>query len=127
MTCVALHATTTNAPAHERHLCEVPHVIGPSPGRWSGLAGLAEGWRSFLHAFKDFRAEAEEYREIDGERVLVPLRNIGRGKVSGLELVQIQTMGANLFYLRDGKVTRLVTYMDRDRALADLGLAGLSE
>ena len=108
---------------------EIEYVIvdGPSPGRWSGLAGLAEGWRSFLDAFEDFRAEAEEYREIDGERVLVPLRNIGRGKASGLELGQIQTMGANLFYLRNGKVTRLVTYMDRDRALADLGLSGLSE
>jgi ketosteroid isomerase-like protein len=104
---------------------EIEYVIvdGPSPGRWTGLAGLAEGWRSFLNAFEDFRAVAEEYRELDGERVLVPLRNIGRGRASGLELGQIQTMGANLFYLRDGKVTKLVTYMDRERALPDLGLA----
>jgi ketosteroid isomerase-like protein len=103
---------------------EIEYVIadGPSPGRWTGLAGLAEGWHSFLSAFEDFRAEAEGYREIDDERILVPLRNIGRGKASGLELGQIQTNGANLFHLRDGKVTRLVTYWDRDRALADLGL-----
>ena len=35
----------------------------------------------------------------------------------------MQTKGANLFHIRDGKVTRLVLYWDRDRAFADLGLA----
>jgi ketosteroid isomerase-like protein len=104
---------------------EIEYVIfdGPSPGHWTGLSGLAEGWRSFLSAFEDFRAEAEGYRVLDNERILVPLRNIGRGKASGLELGQMRTDAANLFHIRDGKVTRLVTYFDRERALADLGLA----
>jgi ketosteroid isomerase-like protein len=103
---------------------EIEYVIadGPSPGRWTGIDGLAEGWLSFLSAFEDFRADAEEYRELDDERILVPLRNVGRGKASGLELGQIRTDAANLFHLRDGKVTRLVTYFNRDRALDDLGL-----
>jgi ketosteroid isomerase-like protein len=98
-------------------------VGGPSPGTWTGLAGMAEGSRDFLSAWEDFRAEAEEYREIDGERVLVLIHHRGRGKTSGLELGQMQTKNAALFHVRDGKVTRFVAYWDRDHALADLGLA----
>lgn len=36
---------------------------------------------------------------------------------------RLTTRGANLFHIRDGKVTRLVIHWDRERALADLGLA----
>ena len=97
-------------------------VGGPSPGTWTGLAGMAEATHEFLSAWEDLRAEAEEYREIDGERVLVLIHHRGRGKTSGLELGQMQTKNAALFHVRDGKVIRFVAYWDRDRALADLGL-----
>jgi hypothetical protein len=55
--------------------------------------------------------------------VLVLVRYEGRGKLSGLEVGQMRAKGASLFYCRDGTVTRFVAYLDRDRALADLGLA----
>jgi hypothetical protein len=54
--------------------------------------------------------------------VLVLVHNTGRGKTSGLELGQMQTRGANLFHIGDGKVTKIVLYSDRAVALADLGL-----
>ena len=68
-------------------------------------------------------AEADEYRALDDERVLVLMHFSGRGKTSGLEVGDIQMKGANLFHVRGGKVTRLVTYWDRERAFADLGLS----
>ena len=47
----------------------------------------------------------------------------GRGKTSGLELEQLGAKAATLYHVRDGMVTRIVAYLDCDRALADLGLA----
>jgi ketosteroid isomerase-like protein len=103
---------------------EIEFVIvgGPSPGTWTGLAGIAEGTREFLSAWEDLRAEADEYRELDNERVLVLAHWGGRGKTSGLDLGQMSTNVASLFHVGDGKVTRLINYVDRNRALADLGL-----
>jgi ketosteroid isomerase-like protein len=96
---------------------------GPSPGRWTGLAGMAEGGRGNLDAWEGMRFEAETYREIDDERLLVLGRYRGRGKASGLELDQMRAGGASLFHVHDGKVTRLAFYWDREHALSDLGLA----
>ena len=96
---------------------------GPVTGTWRGIAGLAEGTRDVLGAFEDSRIEPEDYRELDTERVLVFVRYGGRGKTSGLGLEQLRTTGAWLVDVRDGKVTKFVRYWDRDRALADLGLA----
>jgi hypothetical protein len=101
---------------------------GPSPGTWKGLAGMAEAMREGLSAWTGFRSQADEYRELDDERVLVlGHASAGRGKASGLNLEQLRTKGAEVFNLRDGKVTRLVLYSDRDRAFADLGLAAEGE
>ena len=96
---------------------------GPLPGSAKGLAGMAEAWRDFLGAWEEFRSEAESYRELDHERVLVSFTFSGRGKTSGLELGRWDQKEAGLFHVRDGKVTRFVITSDRERALADLGLS----
>jgi ketosteroid isomerase-like protein len=96
---------------------------GPTPGSWTGIAAMAAMWRESLSAFEELHCEADEYRALDDERVLVLMHFSGRGKTSGLKLGDIQMRGANLFHVRDGKVTRLVLYWDRERALADAGLA----
>jgi ketosteroid isomerase-like protein len=108
---------------------ELEIADGPTPGSWRGLAAIAQAWREVLRAWEELTAGAEEYRELDAERVLVLTKNRGRGKASGLQLGELQSKGANLFYLRGGKVIRLVLYWDRQRALVDLDLtseAGIS-
>ena len=104
---------------------EIEYVIadGPAPGSWTGLGGMAEGWRSVLDAFEGLRPEADEYRELDGERVLVLFHYGGRGKASGLEVGQIRAKVAQVVHLRDGKVTRSVFYFDRNTALEAVRLS----
>ena len=96
---------------------------GPSPGTWKGLAAMRATMREYLSTWQNARLEAEEYRELDDDRVLVLNREYGRGKTSGLDTSHVGATGANVFYIRDGRVVRLVVYLARESAFADLGLA----
>jgi ketosteroid isomerase-like protein len=101
---------------------EVVVVDGPSPGNWRGVAGIAESTRDFTSVWEGYRGEADEFCELDDERVLVLINRSGRGKTSELDLGQLRAKGASVFHVRDGKVTRTVVYFDRERGLAELGL-----
>jgi ketosteroid isomerase-like protein len=105
---------------------EIEYVFadGPEPGHWTGLGGMARGFRQWLAGLKDIRFMADEYFELDGGRVLVFVHGSGHGRTSGLNMEQVHARGsANLFHIHQGRVTRLVVYWDRERALADVGLA----
>ena len=65
---------------------EYVHVGGPAPGSWKGVSGMAEGWRDILSVMTDHRVTVDEYRELDGDRVLVLFHLSGRGRTSGLDL-----------------------------------------
>ena len=105
---------------------EIEYVIeaGPEPGQWTGRAAMAHaaGANAALSTWYDTRGQVEDLRELDGERVLALDRWTGRGKASGLDLRQSPLLCAHLFIIRNGKVTHLTAYFERDRALADLGL-----
>jgi ketosteroid isomerase-like protein len=98
-------------------------VGGLNEGRWKGLKEMAESWSAMLRTWQDLRAVPDEIRELDDDRVLVFLRNEGRGKGSGIDLHGISAKSANVFTIREGRVTRLVLYWERDLAIGDLGLA----
>ena len=95
---------------------------GPEPGRWTGLVEIATANREWLSAWEDVRIEAEKCTELDDERVVAVTIGSGRGKASGVDVAPM-ARSAFLFHIRDGKVAKLISYWDRDRALADLGLA----
>jgi len=103
---------------------KIEYVIadGPRPGSWSGVAGMSQAWRDFLSAWEGIQCEADNYRELDDERVLVLHHWSGRGKRSGLQIGQMWANAATLFHIRSRRVTKLVVYFERDRAFADLGL-----
>src|SRR5207245_7872885 len=91
---------------------------GPAPGAWTCVSDMAATMRDFVMAWRDFRVKAEEYRELDNERVLVFSNLGGSGKTSGLSLREMRSEGSELFPIRRGKVGRLGTHWDRCPALA---------
>jgi ketosteroid isomerase-like protein len=98
---------------------EFVRVDGPAPGTWRGSEAAA-GVREMLSACDDSRLALEECRELGADRVLAFATGTARGKRSGVEL---RLAATNVFDIANGRVTRVITYHDRDRALAELGLA----
>jgi ketosteroid isomerase-like protein len=104
---------------------EIEYVFhdGPEPGRWRGVAGMAQAWFKALDTWEDYASTAEKYLELDDERVLVLTRASGRGRTSGIDIKQMGGgKGALLRGLRAGKVTQMIVYWERDRAFAELGI-----
>ncbi len=91
----------------------------PGANAWSGVNAMVEAADELLGGWEQLRAEAEDYRDLGDERVLVLTRWVGRDASAGSDVEQLR---ANLFRIRDGKVVRLIFYWDRSRAFADLGL-----
>jgi ketosteroid isomerase-like protein len=95
---------------------------GPARGRCKGFFAMNAVWREFASACEDFSAEAVEFRALDGERGLSLSDSSARRMTSGLDLGAMRARGAGLWHVGDGMVTKLVIYLDRDHALAELGV-----
>jgi hypothetical protein len=79
-------------------------------------------WRNVLSAWGDHRAVAEVYRELDSGDILASTTFSVPARASGRDLPQVLARGASVVQIHEGRVTKLVLFFDRDRALADLGL-----
>lgn len=72
----------------------------------------------WLSGWEDWRCEAEEF-VVHGDQVVALTRYRGRGRGSG---AIVDTKGAHLWTIRDGKVVRLEVFADRAGALAAAGV-----
>jgi ketosteroid isomerase-like protein len=81
-----------------------------------------EGVRSFfednLETWDDHHVEAQEFIEA-GEYVVVPIRVLGRGKASGIE---VAARFVQVWKFRDRKIAQLRVYVDKAEALEAAGL-----
>jgi hypothetical protein len=86
-----------------------------TPRVYQGHDGVREVFRFFQEWIDDLGADPHEFIDA-GDRVIVPVRMHGRLRETGepvaYELVQV-------WLGRGGKAVRLVTYPDREKALAD--------
>jgi ketosteroid isomerase-like protein len=89
----------------------------------SGVYAGHAAWRAFMQARDDALGE----RHVDSAELLTPAADtvvlVGRvreqGRASG---VAVETRGATVWTLRDGKVICLKVYQSRDEALEAVGL-----
>ena len=93
--------------------------------RVPGLAGVYRDpaernkrLHEWLSPWEDWRCDVEEFIE-HGDCVVAIARYRGRGKGSGAE---VDTRGAHVWMLRDGRVVRLEVFADPVKALESVGL-----
>jgi ketosteroid isomerase-like protein len=91
----------------------------PDGGVYRGHEGVREAFRIWMGTWEDYRQEREP--PIDaGDEVIVPTREYGRGKGSGLALERL-TFG--VWTLRNGTVVRFRFYPTLVEALEAVGLS----
>ena len=92
--------------------------VGLEPS-YHGAEGLSRYMELIAEELDDYHPEIADFLDA-GDRVVTLAIESGRGKHSGAE---VDSRTAHVWTIRDGKPVRLDLYWDRERALADLGLA----
>jgi ketosteroid isomerase-like protein len=93
----------------------------PEAGVYRGRTELLRYFRNFTAEFEQFVFEVEDMKVAGEDGVLVSFRQTGRGKGSGAEF---DFQSAWLFTVREDRVVRIRSYLDRAEALEAAGLSG---
>jgi ketosteroid isomerase-like protein len=95
-------------------------VLNPiDEGPSSGLDAMRADMERWASAFEGLRVTVEEIIDA-GDQVLVVAHHQGRGRESG---VKVDTRFYEVYTLREGKVSRVDEYTEREEAIAAAGLA----
>ena len=87
-------------------------------GTAHGIEGVVSSFVGWMETWDEHHIEPEEFLECDDGRVLAAIHLSGLGQQSG---VSIDQRFFQLYTVREGKVSRMVEYVDRDRAVRALG------
>lgn len=88
-------------------------------GRFRGVEGVVSAFVEWMEAWEEHAVEPEEFEAAAGDRVLATIHLTARGGQSGMVVDQ---RFFQVYTLRDGRISRMVEYLDRGRALEEAGL-----
>ena len=94
---------------------------GPRDLFAKGVDGFLNFWREWLSAWQTWNLGAPQFIDVDEDRVLVSYEVRARSKTDQVEVI---FEAANLMTLREGKLTRLELFLNREQALEAAGLPG---
>ena len=89
-------------------------------GHYRGVEGVRAWMLDLYAAWEQLDIDLEELIEA-GDDVVAVIRVAGRGRVSGIEM---EYRPAGVWTIRDGRIVRVVWFVDRDDALEAAGIAG---
>ncbi len=89
-------------------------------GHYRGVEGVRAWMLDLYAAWEQMDIDLEELIEA-GDDVVAVIRVAGRGRVSGIEM---EYRPAGVWTIRDGRIVRVVWFVDRDDALEAAGIAG---
>ncbi len=92
------------------------HVIDEEPSY--GPSAMRDDWERWASAFEELNVTFEEFIDA-GDRVVVVAHHQGRGRGSGVE---VDARFYEVYTLREGKVSRVDEYAEREEALEASGL-----
>jgi ketosteroid isomerase-like protein len=91
----------------------------PTEGTFHGLEGVGRSFVEWMEPWDEHRVELEEAIGA-GDRVLATVRLTARGEQSGVEIDQ---RFFQVHTIREGKIVRMVEYLDRKPAAEAAGVS----